>query len=164
MAPDGTRKFLLQTKLVHHSDEDTIIDMAELNLADEEERLIKTSELNCLADKDSSLYVIDESRWSLSSLRSMIGKLVVGRPSTSFDMVIQSMHRKGDLMVFEGVPYDQFIKSRSAHHIRGTCFGWRAWICGDLDINMHYSYLYSKGFVYNAVVQGMLNYFLNKSE
>ena len=127
---DGSTKQIVQTKLTHCGIELNLIN----NMASIDQFDAKSSELDCLADTESSLYIVS------SNLKNgLVGKVIIGRQSASFEMRIISKQHIGEYVVYEGITVNQLTQFQKK-----------------IDINKHYSYTFSKKYSYDATLQGIV--------
>jgi hypothetical protein len=98
------------------------------------------SELDCMADFNSSLYVmnLNLSSLNMNSKYELVNKLIPARKSASFGLKILTKAKVGSYIVFEGISLNQLDKLRRTK----------------LSISKSFSYTWSKSVGYDATLGG----------
>jgi hypothetical protein len=133
------KKLIIETKLAECSTNlntkiNNIINLKKLNT--------DLSELDCMADSSSSLYVmnLNLSSINMNSKSDLVSKLIPARKSSSFGLKILTKTKIGSYVVFEGISLNQLNKLKKTK----------------LSISESYSYTYSKSFGYDATIGGII--------
>lgn len=99
------------------------------------------SELNCMADFNSSLYVmnLDLAGLYMNSKNSLLNKLIPARKSSSFGLKILAKFRIGNYIVFECISLSQLNKLKST---KGFSFA------------KSFNYIFQESYSYDAIYKG----------
>lgn len=131
------KKLIIETKLAEcftdlSSKINNILNIKKLNT--------DLSELDCMADFNSSLYVmnLNLSSLNMNSKYELVNKLIPARKSASFGLKILTKARVGSYIVFEGISLNQLDKLRRTK----------------LSLYKSFSYTWSKSVGYDATLGG----------